>query len=96
MPLYTVLRHFPGATDTDLAAAGFRSLACLRHHPGLDWIRSYWNRATETTTCIYRAANEQEIRSHAVLADIPCDEIALVEELLPTDLTVGSEPVTAT
>ena len=83
MPLYTVLRHFPGATTTDLDAASFRSLSCLMYHPGLAWLRSYWDPAKQSTICIYEAADEEQIRQHAKRADLPCDEIALVEEVDP-------------
>jgi hypothetical protein len=85
MPLFTVVRRFPGATRTDLDAASFRSLSCLRYHDGLAWVRSFWNPATETLMCIYEARDPEQIRHHAERADIPCDEIARVDEVLPTD-----------
>lgn len=87
MPLFTVIRPFPGATKTDLDAAAFRSLTCLPYHRGLAWIRSYWNAAAEELRCIYEAQDPEQIRFHALRADIPCGEIHEVEEVLPTDFT---------
>jgi hypothetical protein len=95
MPLYTVIRPFPGATKTELDAASFRSLTCLRYHDGLAWIRSFWNPATEILTCIYEAQDPEQIRFHAQRADIPCDEIVEVQEVLPTDYMREPEPVPA-
>ncbi|MEX0783275.1 MAG: DUF4242 domain-containing protein [Dehalococcoidia bacterium] len=93
MPLYTVIRQFPGATRTDLDAAAFRSLTCLRYHDGLAWIRSYWNAAAEQLSCIYEAQNAEQIRFHARRADIPCDEIYEVEEVLPSEFAFDTEAV---
>ncbi len=95
MPLYTVIRRFPGASKTDLDAAAFRSLTCIRYHEGLAWIRSYWNAAAEELRCIYVAQDPEQIRFHAQRADIPCDEIYEVDEVLPSDYTMESEPVPA-
>ena len=95
MPLYTVIRPFPGATKTDLDAASFRSLTCIPYHQGLAWIRSFWNPETEILTCIYQAENPEQIRFHAQRADIPCDEIVEVQEVLPTDYMGGPEAVAA-
>ncbi len=90
MPMYTVLRHFPGGTATDLDAASFRSLSCLMYHPGLHWLRSYWDPAKESTTCIYEAIDEEQIRLHARRAELPCDDIAIVQEVLPAQY--GGQP----
>ena len=92
MPLYTVLRRFPGASSTDLDAASFRSLSCLMYHPGLAWLRSYWDPAKESTICIYEAADEEQIRLHAQRAGLPCDEISRVEEVDPAEYATGSPP----
>lgn len=92
MPLFTVLRHFPGATSTDLDAASFRSLSCLMYHPGLAWRRSYWDPAKESTICIYEAADAEQIRLHAVRASLPCDEISRVEEVDPAQYLSNPRP----
>ena len=86
MPLYTVLRRFPGATETDLQAAAFRSLTCLPYHSGLAWLRSYWDAESEALTCIFEARSEEDIRFHAERASIPCDSVIQVQEFLPADL----------
>ena len=86
MALFTVLRPFPGASEIDLQAAAFRSITCLPYHPGLDWIRSYWDPSSETLTCVFEARDEAEIRHHAARADLPCAAVTPVEEMLPGDL----------
>ena len=74
----------------NLDAASFRSLTCLPYHPGLAWIRSYWDAPIETLFCVYRADDPEQIRHHAQRAALPCDEIREVDEVLPTDFTGGS------
>ena len=92
MPLFLVRRHFPRATRADLDAASFRSLSCLMYHPGLAWIRSYWNAATETLTCVYQAEDEGQIRAHASRAAIPCQEISRVDEVDPAQYVAETPP----
>lgn len=93
MPLYKITRPFPGATRLDLDAAAFRSLSCIPHHPGLAWLRSFWNPATEVLECIYESTGPEQIRRHAQHAQLPCEEIVEIEEVLPTDFTGEAETI---
>lgn len=90
MPLYLIRRPFPGASKSDLAAAGYRALACAPFYPGMRWLRSYWDDAAGVTLCIYEARSIEDIRRHAVQSELPCDDIQLVEEMIPDEVP---EPV---
>ena len=83
MPYYLIRRHMPGYDDVDLEAAGFRSVVCQKQFAGLSWIRSYWDPAKEESLCLYEAENEEDVRNHAKMADIPCDEVSQVYESSP-------------
>lgn len=89
MPHYLIRRHMPGYDDVDLEAAGFRSVVCQKQFPGLTWIRSYWDAAKEESLCLYEAEREQDVRNHAKMADIPCDEISEVVESSPAAFLAG-------
>lgn len=79
--MFVVRRPFPGATTAELDAAAIRSLACAQ--PGLSWVRSFWDARMEETLCVYNALSADDIRHHAIQAQIPCDEVRSVEEILP-------------
>ena len=79
----------PGYDEVDLEAAGFRSVVCQKQFPGLAWVRSYWDPAKEESLCLYEAASEEDIRNHAKMADIPCDEVSLVVETSPAAFLAG-------
>jgi hypothetical protein len=83
MPLYRVERYLGAVSEADLDAAAFRSVACLPVFSGMAWLRSFYDPAREHLTCYYQAQTADEIRRHAELAAIPCDEVAEVQELLP-------------
>ncbi len=87
MPLFMIQRSFPGATDNDLDAAAVRAVACAPFHVGLRWIRSFWDAENEQLTCYYEANAAEDIRRHADRAQIPCDEVMMVEEILPERFT---------
>jgi len=81
MALYLIRRPFPGASDAAIAAAGYRSEACLPFYPGLRWLQTYWDREHEETVCIYEARSIEDIRRHAEQSHIPCGDIVEVEAL---------------
>jgi hypothetical protein len=83
MPLYRVERQLGTMSPADLDAAAFRSIACVPHFTGMAWLRSFFDPAREHMTCYYVALNADDIRRHAQMAAIPCDEIAEVHEYLP-------------
>jgi hypothetical protein len=95
MPLFMIRRSFPGATETDLDAAAFRALACAPFYEGLLWVRSFWDRGKEETLCFYEARSVEDIRLHADRAQIPCDEICAVEEVLPSQFEETGKPLAA-
>ena len=92
--LFLILRQFTEwMTETELEAAKYRSSTCISTFPGLSWVRSYVvneqhpnsedPRVRPRTMCLYRSPSEVDIRQHAELVRVPCDEIWAVEELLP-------------
>ncbi len=89
MSHYLIRRHMPGYDDVDLEAAGFRSVVCQKQFPGLTWIRSYWDPAKEESLCLYEADREEDVRDHAKMADIPCDEVREVVEMSPAAFLAG-------
>jgi Nickel responsive protein SCO4226-like len=86
MPKFTIRRDLPAATDIEIDAAALRAIACVAEMKGrVKWIRSYWDRDAEHVLCVYEAANEAEIREHARIARIPCDEVREVSEFGPDE-----------
>ena len=92
MPLFLIRRGFGGASETDLDAAAFRALACAPYYPGMRWERSYWDPAAELTYCLYQAGSEETIRLHAERAQIPCDDVREVQEVLPATFGAPARP----
>ena len=83
MALYRIQRQWPPLSQEELDAAAFRAVTCLPRFPDLKWQRSYYDTATNRSTCCYEAEGPENIRWHAELARVPCDEIAAVVEYLP-------------
>ena len=97
MPKFTVRRDLPNATDVDIDAAALRAVACEAEMKGrVRWIRSYRDRDAERILCLYEAASEAEIREHAELARIPCDEVREVTELGPAQYVDAELPEAVT
>ena len=86
MPLYQITRDFAGVTGADLTAAGIRAKMCVSWISGLRWIESFHDTDREVTTCIYEAANLDDIRTHSKIAAIPCGEIREVDLIRPEDI----------
>lgn len=86
MPKFIIRRDLPGATEAEVDAAALRALACIAEMDNrVVWLRSYWDRVAGHVRCVYEAASEAEIREHAEIARIPCDEVHEVTELSPGD-----------
>jgi hypothetical protein len=83
MPLYRADRRLGAATAADVDAAAFRSVACVPHFVGLDWLRSYFDPASGQMTCYYEAARPEDVWEHARMAQLPCDAVTEVREYLP-------------
>ena len=84
MPLFKIERPFKATDDDDaLEAAALRALACAYWFQDLRWIRSFVDRDRDHVTCLYEAASEADIREHARIANIPCDDIREVHEIGP-------------
>ncbi|HEX5370834.1 MAG TPA: DUF4242 domain-containing protein [Dehalococcoidia bacterium] len=85
MALYLIRRSLGRATQEDLDGASIRALSCLYNYDGLRWLTSYWNEPSGQIYCIYEAQNEQQILEHSAQARLPCDEITLVQQVIPEE-----------
>jgi hypothetical protein len=81
--LYTIERDFTGFSDEDLNAAAFRALLCLSFFRGLDWVRSFYDPATEQGRCFYEASAANDLKHHAETMAIPIGEVRPVIEVRP-------------
>lgn len=88
--LWVIERDMESWSDEDIEAGGIRAKMCVLWYPNMKWIRTFHDREGERTLCIYEAASEADIRTHALAAGLPCGNVIPVDELLPGDL---DEPV---
>jgi hypothetical protein len=81
---YVVEREVPGAanlTEEELCQISKRSLESLqRLGSQIQWIHSFVT--DDKVYCIYLAPDEETIRRHAELTDIPANRISAVRQLL--------------
>ena len=96
MTLYIIERDFTEYSQDEFEAAALRSKMCVLWVDGLEWIRSYHDAAGKRTLCIYRADNEEDVRTHAHISGIPCGNILPVEELTPDMIDAPTERTEAT
>lgn len=89
MPLYRIRRNVGVATKEDMDASAFRAIVCAVQFPGLKWHRSFWDREAGVVECYYEAADPGQLEEHARVSRIPCDEVRVVEELLPETYVHG-------
>ncbi len=80
MDLYAILRRSGWRSGAELQQAAERSTSVGNEQMPDDvrWIRSYVlaeDGGSVGTVCIYEATSEEALRRHAVLADLPVDEI---------------------
>ncbi len=83
MPLFMIDRDFGDDDESSLELAALRALACSYWFDNLRWIRSFAHEGRSTVTCYYEADSEADIREHARIASIPCDNIRAVTEIGP-------------
>jgi len=82
--LYTIERDFLGYSDGDLNSAAFRALLCMSFFQDMDWVRSFYDPASEQGRCFYEATSSSDIREHAETMAIPVGAIRPVIEVRPT------------
>lgn len=83
MPLYKVERDLDSFDENDLEGAALRALACAYWFQGMRWLRSYLDEEIGLSICIYQANSADDVREHAVAANIPCGEVREVIEIGP-------------
>ena len=95
MEMYAILRRSGWRTAGDLGEAAARStVEGERMEDDIRWIRSYVLSETDGsvgTVCIYEGSSPEAIRRHALIADLPVDEIIAVADTV----VVRPDPVTA-
>ena len=93
MALFLVRREVPGAGEEDVRTAILRAVSCAYNFEGMQWVKTYWNEGAGVAYCVYHAGSPEEVRRHAELARVPCDDVMPVTEITPEDLLT---PVDAT
>lgn len=83
MPLYAIRRNVGFMNADEVDAAAFRASVCAYEFPGLSWVRSFWDSSGGEIMCYYEAVDETQVREHSRKANIPCDAVYPVTELLP-------------
>jgi hypothetical protein len=89
MALFMIKRNVQGASPTDYDAAVFRAISCAYEFDGLRWVRSYWDRQSGYSYCIYEADSAEQIREHSTLSQIACDEVFQVTDIDPESYDAG-------
>jgi hypothetical protein len=86
MNTYVILRRGGWADAEELEAVGARSNeTASAMSEDILWLRSYIVAESDGrlgSVCIYRATSEEAIRRHATTADLPCDEIIPVADIV--------------
>ena len=84
MPKFVIEREIPGASklsEADIRDASLRSLEALKKlGPEIQWIHSFIT--DDKIYCIYYAPDEQTIREHGKMIDMPVDRVAAVRRLV--------------
>ena len=89
MPKYVIERDIPNAgelTDDQLREVSLKSLEALGDlGPKIQWLHSW---VTDNKVyCVYIAPDEETIRRHAELTNLPANRISAVRKLLdPTNV----------
>ena len=83
MPLYQIERDVSAWTVADLEAAAVRTQTCAAWFEGMEWLRSFHDPASGRLYCYYRATEPGDLERHARAAQVPCDRIIEVDEILP-------------
>lgn len=84
MPKFVIEREILGASklsEAEIRDASLRSLEALRKlGPEIQWIHSFIT--DDKIYCIYYAPDEQIIREHGKMIDMPVDRVAAVRRLV--------------
>ncbi|HET7711354.1 MAG TPA: DUF4242 domain-containing protein [Thermoanaerobaculia bacterium] len=84
MQKYVIEREIPGAgslSEEQLREVSLRSLKALADlGPKIQWLHSFVT--DDKVYCIYLADDEEAIREHAKMVDIPANRISAVRGLL--------------
>ena len=90
MPKYVIEREIPGAGDLseeELRETSLRSLQALGElGPKIQWLHSF---VTDNKVyCVYIAPDEETVRKHAEMTDIPANRVSAVRRMLdPSDVS---------
>jgi hypothetical protein len=88
---YVIERDAPGvgaATAEEVAAMAANSCAALSGlAPNLQWEHSY--RTADKFFCVYLSVDEETIRKHAEIAEIPVTKITLVTSIVDPTLAAA-------
>ncbi len=91
MPMFAIERDLTGWTDEDIDASIRRAQMCAFFFSEFRWHRSFLDRDREQSTCYYEAKHEADVREHARLADVPCNAVRRVEQVVPDDYEQPTE-----
>jgi hypothetical protein len=89
--MFAIERKMTGWSDEDIDASIRRAQMCAFFFTEFRWHRSFLDRELQKSTCYYEAKYEADIREHARLADLPCDAVQLVEEVVSDDFAQPTE-----
>lgn len=92
MPKYLIERVIPGAgklSSAELKAISQKSCDVLGGlGPDIEWLHSYVS--DDNIHCVYRAANEDIIREHAMKGGFPANKIMEIKSVIdPSTAVVG-------
>jgi hypothetical protein len=90
MPLFIVRREIPQADEDALRAGIMRAVSCSYNFEGMRWVTTYWDGRDSKAYCVYEAESIEQLRQHADLARVPCDEVMPVLCLDPENLGISA------
>jgi hypothetical protein len=82
MPKYVIERSLPGPlSEAELKKAVQSSGRVLQQMQGkVQWVHSY---VTDGKIyCVYNAPSAEEVRKHAQMAGLPCDQVSEVRDVI--------------
>ncbi|CAN5668520.1 hypothetical protein BH24ACT21_BH24ACT21_12590 [soil metagenome] len=83
MPKYIIVRTVGELTDSEIEAAGKKSIEVVEQMPDVHWIRSYYSAEEGKLYCEYEAPSIELVFEHAQNANLPLDRATVVQELEP-------------
>lgn len=90
-PLFLATRHLPLAADEHLE----QTATLADRTPEIEWIRSLWDNERKVIKTVYRTERLPLLEQRLSAAGLPYDDIAEVEEALPSSFggLAATEPV---